>query len=326
MEQNPLNIISVESSKLTTPAPSKRQKQYAEQAKFERLWLINPEKFNPQRNCMERERCDRTWNSLLPFITAQGKKAVDIGCGYGEFCKRLSTAGAQVKGVDISNNALKRLNSQNLAGVETSQDFMPTTKLKDDWYDIVFCTDLIAFLPSEEYRLFFSELARIVTPQGFVVCSTPIDFTSEDALQRFIELAETEFKVEKWTFSYHRLHIWLTDLVKRPSQFVQARQDPEVYNLEDSKRNKFGKFMLKINTSFLPTIFWTGLSAILKPLKNFIFQNRTLLLYLESMSQFFWSDDGISHVIFIGTRRPLLTEAIPKEKPLERKHKKEIWE
>src|SRR5438105_4149210 len=53
------------------------------QAKFERLWLVDPEQFNPMRNCIERERIERTWQLLNKHVSFPGQSAVDIGCAAG---------------------------------------------------------------------------------------------------------------------------------------------------------------------------------------------------------------------------------------------------
>ena len=155
----------------------------------------------------------------------------------------------------------------------TSQQCLPHTTLQEEHYDLVISTDAIAYLQQDDFRLYFSELARLVKPQGSLICSTPIDIHSEDALERFIHLAETEFEIEKWVFSYHAYFIRLTRLLA-------------------------------------------------SPLSRFVRQSRWLLLLLEKVCRLFSAENGISHVILLGRRRPLYT---PPEPPAF-KQKRRVWE
>ncbi|MCB1112467.1 MAG: class I SAM-dependent methyltransferase [Chlamydiales bacterium] len=176
------------------------------QARFERLWLDDPEQFNPQRNCMERERIQRTRDLILAYVNPQGKKTGDLGCGYGALSLLLQKMGASVESIDIAANALKRLEGK---GLELKQDFLPKTLVEDSYYDLVICTDVIGDVAPKVYRHFFAELARVVKDEGYVVCSTALDIDTDDALQRFAELAETELIVTDWSLSYHALYIRL---------------------------------------------------------------------------------------------------------------------
>jgi hypothetical protein len=65
MANNPLTIISVTPpSPQKMPLPSRLTRRRELQAKFERLWLLEPEQFNPLRNCMQRERLERTYQLI----------------------------------------------------------------------------------------------------------------------------------------------------------------------------------------------------------------------------------------------------------------------
>ena len=168
MAKNRLHIISVISSQNSSFERSANVSLAARmrklQAKFERLWLINPEHFNPLSNCMERERLERTWQLLIKHMNVVHKHIVDIGCGAGVFSRRLRDGGAQVEAVDIAENALKNFKEIGADHIQLKQDAMPMTSLPDHAYDGIICTDLIAELPREDYRLFFAELSRLIKP------------------------------------------------------------------------------------------------------------------------------------------------------------------
>lgn len=335
MTQNRLNIVSIANSAETEP--NKRQKtsdirnnrKEEVKAKFERLWLLDPKQFDPMRNCMQRERIDRTLNLFKEFIKPNGKLIADLGCGSGILSKKISEVSelnTQIHAADIASNALKLVNENNHPNIKTFQEYLPRTLLTDDAYDVVISTDVIAYLNPDEYRLYFSELSRLMNSQGYVICSTPIDIKSEDSLQRFAALAETEFSIEKWILSYHSLHIKLYTFLKAPEKFARAIRDPEFCQSELNKRKGFSKYWFRINSGPIIGLFWRMFQYPIRPLLNFVGQNRAFLLGLESISNFIWDSSSISHAIFIGKRRPLVEYPKKEAMPEERRHKKQVWE
>lgn len=320
-----LNVIEVESTHDTKESIKQQRKEVAIN-KFENLWKQDPEQFNPLRNAMGCERIKRTWDLLLEYALPAHKHAVDLGCGYGIITQRLCHEGALVHAVDISPSPLKRLQEKRIQNLVLSQDYMPRTSLQDNAYDLVFCTDLIAYLSPDEFRLFFSELSRIIKNNGYLICSTPLDINSEDALQRFVALAETEFKIEKYVFSYHHLSIRLFELLKVPARFIKARKDNKYRKSEITQRKGVAKWWFQLNSTAIPFVGWNLIQQILNPLINKIEQSQWLLAKLETISRIFWNDTGISHVIFLGTRRPLTETVTDEEIPRERKQKREVWE
>lgn len=327
MENNRLNILQNDLNKGPPSSPSPRKEKRIElQAKFDRLWLVDPKHMDPMRNCMERERINRTMDLVEKFLVLDGKKAADLGCGSGVISRKLRDAGATVDAVDISKNALKTLEQSPSEMIHPIHEYVPMTTLKDDCYDLVLSTELIANLPSDEYRLYFSELSRIVKSDGYVVCSTLIDINSEDALQRFANLAETEFRIDKWIFSHHLCYLRLADFIKAPERFARASRDKEYRLREFDRRFGISKIWFRLNSSKPVGVFWTVVQYPLKPILKWIRQSRSILIALEKICSFLWSDSGISHAIFIGQRRPMV-EILPQDEiPKELKHKKQVWE
>lgn len=331
MADHPLKIVAVDNNKEPDPNNAKsgsprKAKRQETQAYFDRLWLIDSEHMNPERNCRERERLSRTMQLISQTTSLENKKTTDLGCGMGVISRRMRDAGSQVDAVDISSNALKIVKEKGDKDIRLVQDLVPMTTLKDDSYDLVLSTELIADLQSQDYRLYFSELSRLVKAEGFVVCSTDIDINSQDALERFGTLSESEFKVEKWVFSHHLLHIRLSNFFKAPSRFVRASKDPEYKQREINRRLGFNRWWFRINSHSAPAIFWQVIQYPLRPLVHLMRQNRTFLLWTESVCRFFWSNSGISNALFIGQRRPLFEELPANEIPKETKHKKQVWE
>lgn len=326
MTNERLNIVSVSNDYETKNGGKKNRREEA-RAKFDRIWLHNAQEFDPQRNALERERMRRIKNLLSKQSLPLSKKAVDLGCGFGILTQDLAEKGILVDAVDISFNALKRLQEKNIKGVTLIQDWVPHMRLRDEAYDIVLSTELIAYLHPDQYRLFFSELARLVKPDGTIICSTALDIYSDEALERFSSLVETEFKVEEWIFSYHSLYIRMRHFLKIPSRFARAKREPEYRQKELNKRRGFYRTWFRWNTQSLLGVFWEGIHWFTRPIFNWFDQNRCLLLLLEKVSKFLWNEKGISHVICCGKRRAITEKAEPeKEIPIERKHRKEVWE
>lgn len=328
MTENRLNIISVTSKKsLDHSYQDSRNIQKKElQAKFERLWLVNSERFNPLRNCIERERLERTWHLINKYVVlSDHPRTVDIACAAGVFSRRLRDAGAQVEGIDIAENALKKFKELGDDKIVIKQDAMPNTHLPDQSYRLVICTELIAELPREDYRLFFAELARIIHPDGYLVCSSPIDINSTQGVERLVELAQSEFDILEDFPSYHALYLRIKHLLNASTRFKEGWENSTTKHREMAHLKGFNRMWYWLNTTPLFVWFWYACDPCLFPLRKIIRSNSKILLFLEKLCRFFSDQDGISHYLFIARRRPLPNihlDDIPKERP----KRKEIWD
>lgn len=321
MTQHPLQMAPITKS----PHTVSYQRNDAE-AQFNKMWEQNPEQFNPQRNCMQRDRLERTWNLIEEYFKPFPNYAADLGCGSGIFSERLANAGMSVDAVDISKIALDYVTNKQIERINPIHDYVPYTSLKDSAYPLVVCTEIIAYMQANQFRLLFSEVARIVQIQGFAVCSTPVDIDSIDATQRFLALAETEFKIHKIVYSYHRLYIKVKDFLEIPSHYTKAHSDPEYRRKMLEKSSGIKQKWLVLNSNSFFATLWKFPEKILSPFVRMMNQSERFLLFAERICRFIWGNSGISHVIFIGSRRPIL-ENIPKsEQPIYRRQKRQVWE
>lgn len=322
MTSHRFNIVATDNATPNTSTPRSRGKEL--QAYFERQWLLDPNQFNPNRNCKERERIERSWHLLCENIDLNNTKAADIGCGAGLFSRRLRDAGADVDAVDIAENALKQLEKKDTSHIRPICDAMPHTSLLDNTYDLVVCTELIAELPNNDHRLFFSELNRIIKADGWVLCSTGIDIDSEGVLQQLYDMASSEFEIHKDVYSYHSLHIRLNHILEAPSKIVEASRDAK-YRQDLLREHKgLPRLWFRLNSLRPLAWLWQPIWWVTKPLLGLLKQNRMLLLFLEKISRF-CGPENPSHVIFLARRRPLPSfdaTVVPEERP----GKKQIWE
>lgn len=320
-----LSIVAVEQKHLSDEnKKSKLERKQDARTKFDRLWIDNPSQFNPERNCMERERLNRTLDLLTRHTEIAGKRVVDLGCGKGIIAERLQAKGATVDAVDVSDIALQDLKKS--SSLNPVQDFVPFTKLEDGAYSLVLSTELIGYLPKNERRLYFSELARLVQSDGFVICSTGLDIYTDDALQAFVDLFETEFHPIEWTLASHAFLISIINFLKTSEKFGLISKDQNLRQEELRKLKGLKQLWYRLNTSrFIGTIRQC-IGYAIKPILTLFEQNRSLMLWLEKMCKLLKSNHGISHVIVIGQRRPLVIPTREELAAVEPKHKRQVWE
>lgn len=322
MTNNRLQVVATEG---LPPQKSKASRREEAKIKFEKLWSSNPEQFNPLRNIRETERLNRTESLLHKHLDLTGKCVADLGCGYGQLTAKYALKAGHIDAVDIAHQPLQHIVNNLFPNVTAIQDFIPQTKLPDEAYDLVASTELIAFLPHELYRLYFSELSRLVKLDGLILCSTSLDIATEDALERFINLAESEFKIIDWVFSYHTLHIRLDGFFSIPENNIKASKNLEYRNEQLQIRSGFAQTWFRWNSSSYLAPLWIPLKLLFSPFKYLLNKKRSLL-WLESTSRFLWSDRGISHVTIIGKRKTLVTPKDTDQVIVERKHRKQVWE
>lgn len=304
----------------------KQTKRVVAKATFDRLWLLDEKQFDPTRNAIERIRLKRTLDLIDQILTKNNEKIADLATGTAYFIQAMKHEKRIIHAVDIATTPLKKLESLKLPHVTTYQDLVPYTTLESDDYDLVLGLELIGDLQKEEYRLFFSELSRLVKSEGYVIGSTNIDIDSEDALQNFASLAESEFHIDRWVLSYHSYMIRLLRFFKAPKTFVKASKDKKFFDEELSQRFSINAYLFKLNCSEPLLTFWKLIQYFTNPLLNYFEQNEYLTLKLEKLCRFFSSETGISHAIFVGQRRKLFEEIKDEEMPIERKGKREVWE
>lgn len=328
--KNPLKVIN---SPLADPAApfSTSKKEWAKevlQAELERCWLVDPEQFDPNRSCMEREHIKLTVEAIESAVAIKDKHIVDLGCGFGAIAKKLRDKGGKVLAVDIAANALKRFSEMNSQEIETKQEALPNTTLEEENYDLVICTDVITFLPQNQYRLLISELARIVKAEGMIVCSTSLDTSTEDPLGCFVDLLTTELIVEKCILSYNRLHCAFSGFFGAPGWYVRNGQNSIEKQKYLPSKNKIGRKLFALKCSNVMKPLWITLDWLFTPFNAVLKNSTSCLKALEAISKAIWDKAAATHVIAVAKRRPLFVteESSNQLEPIERRGKKQVWE
>jgi len=103
-----------------------------------------------------------------------GKRALDIGCGGGILSESMAGLGAQVKGIDLSTEALGVADLHSLeSGVTVDYEAIAAEALAErepGTYDVVTCMEMLEHVPSPAGIV--SACATLVKPGGWVFFST----------------------------------------------------------------------------------------------------------------------------------------------------------
>lgn len=126
------------------------------------------------RNEYHRDRL-RMVNKLLEGIQLNNAKVFDFGCGDDPFALQLIGKGAQVSGIDISEEMIllarkKATKAKISPNIFTSGDVTTMRNLKSESLDLIISLNVLAFLTDDEEKLFYHETYRVLKPWGaFVV-------------------------------------------------------------------------------------------------------------------------------------------------------------
>lgn len=131
-------------------------------------------------------------SSLIPDV--DGKRVLDAGCGTGVYTEWLVDQGADVVGVDVSDEMLGHAIEQvgDRAAFERADLEAPLEFATARSFDGIVSALALSYV--EDWRGVFSEFARLLRPGGFFVFSTghPLDeFPPEN------DEAENYFEIER---------------------------------------------------------------------------------------------------------------------------------
>ncbi|WP_116136478.1 bifunctional 2-polyprenyl-6-hydroxyphenol methylase/3-demethylubiquinol 3-O-methyltransferase UbiG [Trinickia diaoshuihuensis] len=103
-----------------------------------------------------------------------GKRVLDVGCGGGILSESMASLGAQVKGIDLSNQALGVADLHSLeSGVTVEYEEIAAEALaarEPGSYDVVTCMEMLEHVPDP--AAIVKACATLVKPDGWVFFST----------------------------------------------------------------------------------------------------------------------------------------------------------
>jgi 2-polyprenyl-3-methyl-5-hydroxy-6-metoxy-1,4-benzoquinol methylase len=322
---------AADTAAVTSDGNELRQQRLKARAYWEKLWRCAPQRLDPRSSSHGRQELAQIW-SLVQQISSEEQdrtlKACDLGCGAAVTSQRLVEAGWYVDLVDISSLALQRLQNGQHSHMSFYQEYVPFTERGDTAYNLVLCTNLIAELPQAYHRLCIAELTRLVKPQGYIICSTPLDLGSEDALERFTELVETELNITAYRLSYQRLWLYWHDVLAAPRRLARAAGDSAYRAQALDQRSGWRRYRFKLLSAAKLGFTWKIASKISEPLYRLFNNSDRLLNYCERISRFLWQESAVTHVTILGQRRPLIPpEATTATTPIQEAYrKKSSWQ
>ena len=103
---------------------------------------------------------------------AHGQRVLDAGCGTGYGSADLAQSAAAVTGVDISADAIEYASaSYRIPGLRFLESSCTAIPLPPESFDLVVAFEVIEHLA--DYRAFLIECARVLTPEGLFIVSSP---------------------------------------------------------------------------------------------------------------------------------------------------------
>ncbi len=117
-------------------------------------------------------------NVILPgalklLSPAKGEKILDVGCGQGVFCRKLSDLGAEAIGIDASANLIKAARERSPGGKYFVTDAARLKMFSDRSFNAASC--IMAIQNMEHFEKVFAETSRVLKDDGrfLIVISHP---------------------------------------------------------------------------------------------------------------------------------------------------------
>jgi ubiquinone/menaquinone biosynthesis C-methylase UbiE len=146
----------------------------------------------------------------LGFIGGvRGQRVLDLGCGTGRYCALLAERGAEVVGIDASDEMLARAREKlsSTRHFELRQGMIEQVTFPSDSFDLVLCALTLGHLPG--LGSIFGHVSRMLRPGGRMVISDvhpfwPVsghDYTEffDDAGQEYRIAVYPHLMEEYWT-------------------------------------------------------------------------------------------------------------------------------
>jgi SAM-dependent methyltransferase len=126
------------------------------------------------------------------------RRALDVGCGEGRFCRMLKAAGIAATGIDPTPQLLEIARKRDPAG-----DYRPGRAEQLDFeaesFDLV--VSYITLVDIPDFRAAIHEMARVLKPGGSVLVANLTGFTSAGAAQGWVKDADgkrAHFPVDRY--------------------------------------------------------------------------------------------------------------------------------
>ncbi len=130
---------------------------------YEELWRELPDELAPPD--FERRR------RFLLSAAVAGQRALDLGCGTGDFTAVLAEAGARVIGCDVARAAVERARTRHPGLDFRLAPIDGPLPLADNSFELVWASEVIEHVADTARWL--SEVRRVLAPRGRLLITTP---------------------------------------------------------------------------------------------------------------------------------------------------------
>jgi SAM-dependent methyltransferase len=141
---------------------------------------------------------------------APGRRALELGCGTGVFLRHVGSTGAQIRGIDVSQDLLERARSHVAEFPNVGLDCGNAEQLpyQDGSFDAVYGSSVLHHLELEPA---LKEVARVLRPGGRAVFTEPNLVNPQVALMFHLGLTKRYFGVspDERAFSRFRAAVLL---------------------------------------------------------------------------------------------------------------------
>lgn len=131
------------------------------------------------------------------FLSLNGKRVLDIGCGALAFSKIVASLGATVVGIDPDPvQAEKNRNADPIPNIEFTECGAEKLPFPDQCFDGVTFGYSLHHVPAVAYPQMFDEIFRILKPGGFLYVVEPTDCSGNEVMRLFHD--EERVRADAW--------------------------------------------------------------------------------------------------------------------------------
>ncbi len=152
-------------SEVTHSNHYKHTEDYFDKVAVEKKGFYDSKNPNKLGQSIWQKRVRKLANSVFEKVAESTKKAVDIGCGNGDYTIELATSYLNISfiGIDFSKKAIDLANndSENINNVSFRKGTVLDTKFNDAEFDTTFCINTLHHIYPNDLKNALTELARI---------------------------------------------------------------------------------------------------------------------------------------------------------------------
>lgn len=165
-----------------------------------------------QSDPLQKERRTRLQRAIDYASVTPGMKVLDLGCGNGDLMIRLVHMGAEVWGIDYSEDAIalakdrkKQLPSHLRSKFHTSVADAQTLPFQTSFFDRVICLDVFEHIYPEPLQQVISEMERVSKDAGLIIIETAPNKFFWGPVAFF---AKKLFKIEKFESDEYHINVY----------------------------------------------------------------------------------------------------------------------